>query len=399
MVQKLTERKDHLLSEAEQDQKKNLKKIKDGRDSVSADVNELSAPCDQAEQEMQQEGVELVGQISTLPEVIGKYKGKAAPAPVQTQPAVFQPTDTPVPVLGHVKSGGTGHHQGNQKQVEKQPDKVSFGGRGIAPGKFKDPVGVAVSDEGEIFVADRGNKRIQVFTLQGTFVHEFKTFTPEYWRINPTDVALDGEGNLWVVGWTDSADFAVQFDKQSKAVRKIDIQKMGGRGVAVDTRRNHILITQTTGDWPDLHSEIQVLRPDGTLVRTVGQQQGMKEPCSVTADNEGRMYVSDRGNNCVFAFNEYGQFLLQFGEYVTYQYSSKITVKLNIPLGICTDREGNIIVADTDNNRVKMFDKTGRFVRDIISCHKQLWAVAMAIQGPLVVTDGWTDTVTIFNTF
>ncbi|XP_078665676.1 uncharacterized protein LOC144908040 [Branchiostoma floridae x Branchiostoma belcheri] len=407
MVQKLTDRKDQLLSESGGNHTKNLDRIQTERDRVSANVNELSAACDRAEQELQQRGVEILSQQTALTEVVRKYRGKAAPTPVQTQPAVFQPTDTPVPVLGHVTvqslpsapipaapaARGTGHHHGNQRQGEHQLQIVTFGGGGSGPGKFSGPFGVTVSDEGEIFVADLRNQRIQVFTLQGTFVRQFPTFVSGEQKMEPHDVAMDGEGNLWVVGWTGPADFDVLYNKQGRVLSKFDLQKtVNSRGVAVDTRRNHILITQTTGDGDNKHGEVLVYRPDGTLVRTVGQQQGMKRPWYITVDGEGNILVSDCVNHCVYVYNEDGQFLFQFGG----RGSGK--GQLESPLGICTDRAGNIIVADHGNGCVEMFDKTGKFLKHVATDMRSPQAVAMATQGQLVVTS-WTNKVSIFHNY
>eukprot|EP00058_Branchiostoma_floridae_P018606 XP_002604095.1 hypothetical protein BRAFLDRAFT_71616 [Branchiostoma floridae] len=421
-MQKLTERKDHLLSEAEENHTENLDRIQTKRDRVLADVNELSAACDRAEQELQQGWVEILSQQSVLTEVVGKYRGKAAPTHVQTQPAVFQPTDTPVPVLGHVTvqslpsapilaapvhvpipaapassndaAGGRGHHHGNQTH---QLQRMTFGERGSGTGQFMYPVGVTVSDEGEIFVADWQNQRIQVFTLQGTFVRQFPTVMSGEEKMYPYDVAMDGEGNLWVVGETgpDSADFAVQYNKQGRMLRKFDLQKTGCvRGVAVDTSRNHILITQTTGDDEgNLHGEVLVFRPDGTLVRTVGQQQGMVFPQYITVDGEGNILVSDWSNHCVYVYNKDGEFLFQFGG------EGSGEGQLNWPRGICTDRAGNIIVADAGNRRVEMFDKTGKFLKHIATDMKGALAVAIATQGQLVVNDWKESKVTIFQNF
>ncbi|XP_019613545.1 PREDICTED: tripartite motif-containing protein 3-like [Branchiostoma belcheri] len=408
MVQKLTQRKDHLLSESEENHTKNLDRIHTERDQVLADINELSAACDRAEQELQQGWVEFLSQQTALTEVVGKYRGKAAPTPVQTQPAVFQPTDTPVPVLGHVTvqslpsapipeapaARGTGHHHGKQRQGECQPQMVTFGGHGSGTGQFGRPWGVTVSEKGEIFVADWGNQRIQVFALQGTFVRQFTTVVSGDQDMRPNDVAMDGEGNLWVVGWIRSADhdFAVQYNKQGSVLRKFDLQKTGwGRGVTVDTRRYHILITQTTGDLGNWQGEVLVFRPDGTLVRTVGQQQGMKYPRYITVDGEGNILVSDWDNHCVYVYNEDGQFLFQFGG------EGSGESQLNNPYGICTDRAGNIIVADGGNSRVEMFDKTGKFLKRITTDMERPCAVAMAIQGQLVVTDNSDDTPAVFQ--
>ncbi|XP_019613525.1 PREDICTED: tripartite motif-containing protein 3-like [Branchiostoma belcheri] len=422
MVQKLTQRKDHLLSESEENHTKNLDRIQSERDRVLTDINELSAACDRAEQKLQQEWVQFLSQQTALTEVVGKYRGKAAPTPVQTQPAVFQPTDTPVPVLGHVTvqslpsapipaapaARGTGHHHGNQRQGELQPQMVTFGERGSGTGQFNDPLGVTVSEEGEIFVSDKENQRIQVFTLQGTFVRQFPTVVPGEQEMYPHDVAMDGEGNLWVVGRTenlwvvgdmDSAEFAVQYNKQGRVLRKFDLQKTGrGRGVAVDTRRNHILITQTTEDPSNLHGEVLVFGKKGIfgrtvgLVRTVGQQQGMGWPQYITVDGEGNILVSDRDNHCVYVYNEDGQFLFKFGGWGCGE------GQLYKPRGICTDRAGNIIVADKGNRRVEMFDKTGKFLKHITTDMKEPYAVAMATQGQLVVTDE-DQKVTIFQNF
>ncbi|XP_019616192.1 PREDICTED: tripartite motif-containing protein 3-like [Branchiostoma belcheri] len=337
-----------------------------------------------------------------------------------------KPTDTAVPVLGHVTvqslpsapipaalytslhgaASGTGHHHGNQR--EHQPQKVTFGGWGSETGQFMNPLGVAVSDEGEIFVADGRNQRIQVFTLQGTFIRLLETVVSGEEKISPDDVAMGGEGNLWVVGSTDdSADFefAVQYTKQGRVLSKFDLQKTRWvRGVAVDTRRNHILITQTTGDWHNRKGEVLVFRPDGTLVRTVGgkrksllvsllssRQQGMKFPQYITVDRQGNILVSDQDNNCVHVYSEDGQFLFQFGS------EGSCEGQLNNPRGICTDRAGNIIVVDRGNSRVEMFDKTGKFLKHIATDINRPLAVAMATQGQLVITDYGDQKVSIFQ--
>ncbi|XP_078585982.1 uncharacterized protein LOC144867779 [Branchiostoma floridae x Branchiostoma japonicum] len=288
-------------------------------------------------------------------------------------------------------------NEGNQRQGKPQSHnrRTTFGRRGHGPGQFKCPHGVTVSNEGEIFVADNMNGRIQVFTLQGTFVRQFPTVVPRREeKIKPEDVALDGKGNLWVVGRTEFAQFAVQYNKQGRVLRKFDLQESEWyRGVAVNTRRNHILIIQTTGHWVNLHGEVLVYRPDGTLVRTVGQQQGMRFPRYITVGREGNILVSDSDNHFVYVYNEDGQFLFQFGG------EGRGEGQLKGPGGICTDRAGNIIVVDLRNRRVELFDKTGNFGKHITTDMRMPCAVAMAPQGQLVVTDIENHRVSIFRTY
>ncbi|XP_035660445.1 uncharacterized protein LOC118405135 [Branchiostoma floridae] len=313
------------------------------------------------------------------------------------------PAPAPAPIPAELASTtnvarGRGHHHGNQWQGEPQSQyqRTTFGTQGFGFGQFMRPVGVTVTEKGEIFVADRDNQRIQVFTLQGTFVRQFPTVVSGEKKMRPHDVAMDGEGNLWVVGWSVSSDLAMKYNKQGRVLGKFDLQKTNWyRGVAVDTRRNHILITQfTRGDcWDNRHGEVLVFRPNGTLEITVGQQQGMKIPQYITMDGEGNFLVSDYENHCVYVYNKDKQFLFQFGG------EGSGEGQLKGPLGICTDRAGNIIVADLGNRRVEMFDKTGRFLKHIATDMERPYAVAMAPEGQLVVTDFTDNKVTIFPTF
>ncbi|XP_035671197.1 tripartite motif-containing protein 3-like [Branchiostoma floridae] len=341
MVQKLTESKDYLLSEVEEQDKQNMEILQKERDKVFTDVIDLKIACDRAEKEMSRGGVGFLHQETILTGRLAKHRGKTYES-IQTQPVVFNPTHT-VPVLGNVivPSATIPASSNDKAEATNNHQTLSFGGQGTKPGKFQFPASVAVSDEGEIFVADRWNKRIQAFTLQGTFVHEFPTIVPGGQKMEPNDVALDGKGNLWVAGEKDQAEFVVQYTKQGRAVTKIDLQKTGWvRGVAVDTRRNHIIVTQTTGDRDNLHGEVMMFTPDGTPVRTVGgkknslaslvsRQQKMTHPWYITVDGEGNIFVSDCGNHCIHVYSEDGQFLFQFG--------GSGEGQLQGPMGVCVD--------------------------------------------------------------
>lgn len=48
----------------------------------------------------------------------------------------------------------------------------AWGEKGSSPGQFSDPTGIAVAN-GQVFVADSRNGRIQVFDLDGNFKRQF----------------------------------------------------------------------------------------------------------------------------------------------------------------------------------------------------------------------------------
>ncbi|XP_035669040.1 tripartite motif-containing protein 3-like [Branchiostoma floridae] len=399
--QQLTEERDRLLSEVETNHRQNKGAVQSQRDAVLNDVAEMSSACDGAEQGMGREDKEFLSRKAKLDEVVGKFRERIVPILIPTHPAIFEPTEKftcslgKVTVPGAASSGAAamamGHHHGNKSSTLAPKQRLTFGGEGSDDGQFDFPFGVTVSEKAEIFVADSGNGRIQVFTLHGTFVRKFPAVVPGEQEQCPMDVALDREGNLWVVIRTESEEFAAQYTTQGRLLKKILLKETKNlRQVAVDTKRNQILITQTSGDGDNLQSEVLVLRSDGTLVRTVGQQQGM-EVWFITVDGEGHIHVSDREHHLVHTFSEDGQFLFQYGGLGSGE------GQLKEPAGICTDRAGNIIVADRGNRRVEMFDKTGRFIKHITTDMSCLCAVAMTPLGQIVVTCAEDNTVTIVS--
>ena len=52
----------------------------------------------------------------------------------------------------------------------------SFGSPGSGPGQFRVPHSVRVSQDGRVYVADRENNRVQVFTTDGEFLAEWTDF-------------------------------------------------------------------------------------------------------------------------------------------------------------------------------------------------------------------------------
>ena len=52
----------------------------------------------------------------------------------------------------------------------------SFGSPGSGPGQFRVPHSVSVSQDGRIYVADRENNRVQVFTAEGGFIAQWTDF-------------------------------------------------------------------------------------------------------------------------------------------------------------------------------------------------------------------------------
>ena len=85
-----------------------------------------------------------------------------------------------------------------------------------------------------------------------------------------------------------------------------------------------------------------------------------QSPRSVAVDDAGNVYVADTGNHCVRVISPDGQVTTLAGAkepgYVDGQGSE---ARFNFPSGIGVDAEGNLYVADTANHRIRKITPDG----------------------------------------
>ena len=111
-------------------------------------------------------------------------------------PDVFnQPSDVVVAASGDVFVAD-GHDENSNARIVKFSKDGQFiktwGKRGSAPGEFDTPHGLAFDSRGRLFVADRGNNRIQIFDQDGKFLEEWRQFG------RPSGVYIDKRDVLYV---------------------------------------------------------------------------------------------------------------------------------------------------------------------------------------------------------
>ena len=134
-------------------------------------------------------------------------------------------------------------------------------------------------------------------------------------------------------------------------------------GVAVDPSGN-LFVADT------FNHRIQKFDANGTFVLTWGRAGATNEPGhgtdtqffgprDIAFDAQGRLLVTDTGNKRVQVFDATGNYVSQFGT------AGSGPGQFNEPVGLALDAQGNIYVADTWNKRVQVFDATYKFVREI----------------------------------
>ena len=165
----------------------------------------------------------------------------------------------------------------------------SWGEPGDGPGQFRLPHGIAVSRAATVYVADRENSRIQLFSCDG----EFLEIWPDIAR--PCEIALDNDGNLLVA----ELGYRAGMWPGTSAPRQ---NPTGGR-VSIFTPSGKLLARWGGGDNPtapgdffaphdiciDSHGELYVAE----VVMSAGGDRGLVSPLCHTLQKFARMPQSD----------------------------------------------------------------------------------------------------------
>jgi DNA-binding beta-propeller fold protein YncE len=177
--------------------------------------------------------------------------------------------------------------------------------------ELKQVAGVAVDSRDRVYVLNRGEHPVIVFSREGEFIKSWG----EGVFANAHGAYIDARDNVFCV---DNADHTVRkFTTEGEILMTIGTRGVPGEGGAPFNR-----------------------------------------PTKAALTPEGEIYVSDGyGNNRVHRFSAEGEHLLSWGEPGTGP------GQFNLPHGVWY-REGRVYVADRQNDRIQVFTPEGEFVEE-----------------------------------
>ena len=229
-----------------------------------------------------------------------------------------------------------------------------WGSRGSGPGQFHFPVAIAVDESGNVFVADQSNNRIQKFTDDGEFVLEWGTEGDADGQFQfPTDLAVNSLGNVLVV---DLLSYRVQmFAENGEFLTSWSMEPQEGEspptGISIDSEDVVYLVTdRRVLKYSD---EGDPLAQWALPIDERGQAQGSM---GIAVDAAGNLYVADQGNSRVIKLNPSGDRLLEWGE------AGTANGQFQLPSDLDVSGDGRVYVADQRNNRIQVFSADGEFV-------------------------------------
>jgi tripartite motif-containing protein 71 len=219
------------------------------------------------------------------------------------------------------------------------------------------PIGAAVSPDGQrIYVVDSNHRLVKYFNRAGKQLGSFgKVLDAKSGNegfLNPLYIAVNPKGDVYV---TD----------RSAAI----IQIYSGTGKYISK------FTPKT-DQPDFSWS----------------------PLSLAFDKKGLMYVVDakKDQHRILVFDANGQLKLEFGK------EGNANGEFEFANGLTVNSNGDIYVADSNNSRVQVFTKTGKFKQVIGKGGKNTLGHPVALgfddKGQLNVSDTFAHAVMVYDT-
>jgi peptidylamidoglycolate lyase len=180
------------------------------------------------------------------------------------------------------------------------------------------------------------------------------------WGGNTTWITADGKGNVVVLVRT--APYFRVFTRDGRFVKSFGDEGLfeSAHSVTID-ERGSLWVTDSAAHV------VHKFSPDGRLLMTLGKKgvvgdnasrELFNQPNHVAVATNGDVYVSDGYQNArVVHFTGSGQFIRIIGGVKGSQPG-----QLQLPHGVALDSRGRILINDSDNKRVSVFDKDGKFV-------------------------------------
>ena len=218
---------------------------------------------------------------------------------------------------------------------------AQWGGYGTGGGSLIFPRGVLVAPNGQVVVTDSENNRLSFFDGDGGFV---KTLIPLVFGLNrPGQTAIAANGTYWIAD-TDN-NRLVHIDSAAIVLKTVTDGVSAPRGIAIDGNGDIFVANDGTDTITKYDSSGTLL---GQIVGSGPGQGQVKDPHNITIGVVGDaelLFVADAGNDRVQAFGTSGAPVAAFG-----------IGALDAPKGVALSPDGTeLAVSDHLNNRVAFY--------------------------------------------
>ena len=258
----------------------------------------------------------------------------------------------------HIKVNGS-HSKDSPFQVQVvERLQLAQGTHVKTIGGLNYPRQLAVSDSGEIVVAEYSSNCVSVFDREGRKLHSFgNQGSADMKLVHPRGVALLSDNTVLVAAEHCVKKFRMDgtFIASVGSSGSVKLQFDRPCAVAADERGKKIYVCDT------FNHRIQVLNFDLSYHSSFGSKgtgrQQFNSPKGIAIDSHQNVFVTDFYNQRVLVFNSEGRFQHQIKQ------CGAGMEELDYPVSVCIDQDDNVYVLEFNKCRVCIFSNKGDFIK------------------------------------
>ncbi len=215
--------------------------------------------------------------------------------------------------------------------------------------------------------------------------------------IRPYGIAIDSKGLVYVADQKVGAVFIFNTETRDATLIKNGVDAHFGmiNGVAIDDG-DRLFVSDGK-----MH-RVLVFDPQHKVEGQISE--GLVDPVGLAVDNENRfLYVVDEQQDLVFVYDADSLKLLRHIGTPGKKHTSTLPGEFGGASNVAVDRDNNVYVTDTMNNRVEIFDADGNFISEFgkhgdgPGYFARPKGVAVDCDGHIWVADQYQDRVQVFN--
>jgi Ca2+-binding RTX toxin-like protein/streptogramin lyase len=212
-----------------------------------------------------------------------------------------------------------------------------FGTFGSGNGEFEVPDALATDAEGDIWVADTGNNRVDEFSTNGAYLGQFGSGEFN----EPGGIATDAEGDVYVA---DTRNHRIRkFSPEGELIAGEELPSWAvPTGIAVGPGGGIWVGDSKFGSLREFTASLEEIR--------VVEPPDIEHIDTVDVDDYGNVWVGDRNHYRIVKLDAEGGYLDEFGKWSGYEGGN---FDFSRPFGVDVDQHNRIWVTDPFNRRVQ----------------------------------------------
>jgi uncharacterized protein (TIGR03437 family) len=243
--------------------------------------------------------------------------------------------------------------------------------------ELNNPLGLALDSKGNLYIADSSNSRVRevaggtISTVAGNGTAGFlgdKAAATSAELYNPSGVAVDSSGNIYIA---DTSNWVIRKVAGGNITTYAGDNTLGGGGGGDHGLAINAQLAIPTGLAVDAAGNLYIADTGTNSIRIVAASTGiittlsigsfnLKSPRAVAVDAAGDVYIADTGNGRILKVAPAGSITRTTtvaGTGVngyTGDGGPATSAQLSSPAGVAADAAGNVYIADTNNQRIRM---------------------------------------------